>query len=92
MVDGTLQVKQFYLYFNFRVFCLRFDGFRFDGVTSMLYHHHGIDHQFSGQYHQYFSTSTNVDAVVYLMLANQLIHELNHRVRHRFTLNINLMN
>lgn len=20
----------------------RFDGFRFDGVTSMLYHHHGV--------------------------------------------------
>eukprot|EP00210_Caulerpa_lentillifera_P001326 g1276.t1 len=58
----------------------RFDGFRFDGVTSMLYHHHGIDHVFSGQYHQYFSTTTNVDVVVYLMLANQLIHELSHRV------------
>ncbi len=51
----------------------RFDGFRFDGVTSMLYHHHGIDHSFSGAYAEYFGLSTNVDAVVYLMLANALI-------------------
>lgn len=34
---------------------LRFDGFRFDGVTSMLYHHHGINFGFSGGYHEYFS-------------------------------------
>lgn len=54
----------------------QFDGFRFDGVTSMLYHHHGIDTGFSGNYAEYFSPATNVDAVVYLMLANQLIHGL----------------
>jgi len=54
----------------------QFDGFRFDGVTSMLYHHHGINHGFSGNYAEYFSPNTNVDAVVYLMLANDLIHEL----------------
>jgi hypothetical protein len=35
--------------------CCRFDGFRFDGVTSMLYHHHGINFGFSGGYHEYFS-------------------------------------
>ena len=35
--------------------CTRFDGFRFDGVTSMLYHHHGINVGFSGGYHEYFS-------------------------------------
>lgn len=33
----------------------RFDGFRFDGVTSMLYHHHGINIGFSGNYNEYFS-------------------------------------
>ena len=35
-----------------------FDGFRFDGVTSMLYHHHGIGTGFSGDYSGkcYFST------------------------------------
>jgi len=48
------------------------DGFRFDGVTSMLYHHHGIHVGFSGHYHEYFSPSTNVEAVTYLMLANEL--------------------
>ncbi len=54
----------------------RFDGFRFDGVTSMLYQHHGINVGFSGGYHEYFSMSTNVDACVYLMLANELVHGL----------------
>ncbi|KAK1297266.1 1,4-alpha-glucan-branching enzyme [Acorus calamus] len=54
----------------------KFDGFRFDGVTSMLYHHHGINMGFSGNYVEYFSEATDVDAVVYLMLANCLIHDL----------------
>eukprot|EP00257_Ricinus_communis_P016703 XP_015574958.2 LOW QUALITY PROTEIN: 1,4-alpha-glucan-branching enzyme, chloroplastic/amyloplastic [Ricinus communis] len=54
----------------------KFDGFRFDGVTSMLYHHHGINMGFSGNYIEYFSEATDVDAVVYLMLANSLIHNL----------------
>eukprot|EP00887_Chlorella_sp_A99_P001269 scaffold14.g1269.t1 len=67
-----------YLLSNLRYWIeeFRFDGFRFDGVTSMLYHHHGIDVGFSGGYHEYFSPATNVDAVVYLMLANELVHEL----------------
>ena len=42
----------------------------------MLYHHHGIDRGFSGNYSEYFSPATNVDAVVYLMLANELAHAL----------------
>ncbi|CAA0830114.1 1-4-alpha-glucan-branching enzyme 2-2-chloroplastic/amyloplastic [Striga hermonthica] len=54
----------------------KFDGFRFDGVTSMLYHHHGINMGFSGNYSEYFSEDTDVDAVVYLMLANNLIHSV----------------
>ena len=54
----------------------RFDGFRFDGVTSMLYHHHGINMGFSGNYRDYFSEATDVDAVVYMMLANCMIHSL----------------
>ncbi|MCL7044445.1 hypothetical protein MKW94_020451 [Papaver nudicaule] len=53
-----------------------FDGFRFDGVTSMLYHDHGIDRVFTGNYDEYFSEATNVDAVVYLMLANSVIHNI----------------
>eukprot|EP00884_Botryococcus_braunii_P004632 jgi/Botrbrau1/1416/Bobra.0063s0112.1 len=54
----------------------RFDGFRFDGVTSMLYWDHGINTTFSGDYREYFSPGTNVDAVVYLMLANEVIHKV----------------
>jgi 1,4-alpha-glucan branching enzyme len=54
----------------------KFDGFRFDGVTSMLYVHHGIAYGFSGNYHEYFSHLTDIEAVGYLMLANYMIHEL----------------
>lgn len=54
----------------------RFDGFRFDGITSMLYHHHGIGTGFTGDYKEYFNTSVDVSALVYLMLANSMLHEL----------------
>ncbi len=53
-----------------------FDGFRFDGVTSMLYHDHGMGSAFDN-YNKYFSMNTNTDAVTYLQLANELIHEIN---------------
>ncbi len=55
-----------------------FDGFRFDGVTSMLYENHALESSFTS-YSQYYSLNTSVDARVYLMLANELIHEINHR-------------
>ncbi len=51
-----------------------FDGFRFDGVTSMLYLHHGLGTDFSG-YAQYFGNDQDEDAITYLMLANRIIHE-----------------
>ncbi|KAH8830422.1 glycoside hydrolase superfamily [Flagelloscypha sp. PMI_526] len=54
----------------------QFDGFRFDGVTSMMYFHHGIGAGFSGGYHEYFGSDQDVEAVVYLMLANDALHEL----------------
>ncbi|KZF20603.1 glycoside hydrolase family 13 protein [Xylona heveae TC161] len=54
----------------------QFDGFRFDGVTSMLYTHHGIGTGFSGGYHEYFGSSVDEDGVVYLMLANEMLHDL----------------
>ncbi|KAK2999673.1 hypothetical protein RJ639_023752 [Escallonia herrerae] len=54
----------------------KFDGFRFDGVTSMLYHHHGINMAFTGNYYEYFSEATDVDAVVYMMLANYVVHSI----------------
>ena len=53
-----------------------FDGFRFDGITSMLYKHHGIGVGFSGDYHEYFGETVDMSACVYLMLANELIHSL----------------
>ncbi|KAK4165057.1 alpha-glucan branching enzyme [Cladorrhinum sp. PSN259] len=53
-----------------------FDGFRFDGVTSMLYLHHGIGTGFSGGYHEYFGAEVDEEAVVYLMLANEMLHNL----------------
>ncbi len=53
-----------------------FDGFRFDGVTSMLYHDHGLGTDFL-RYDRYFSLNTNVEAVTYLQLANELIHAVN---------------
>ncbi|CAM4551088.1 unnamed protein product [Leuciscus chuanchicus] len=55
----------------------RFDGFRFDGVTSMLYHHHGIGSGFSGDYAEYFGLQVDEDSLVYLMLANHILHTLN---------------
>ncbi|MBE6798251.1 MAG: 1,4-alpha-glucan-branching enzyme [Ruminococcaceae bacterium] len=53
-----------------------FDGFRFDGVTSMLYHDHGLGSAFTS-YDMYFSMNTDIEAVTYLQLANELVHELN---------------
>lgn len=53
-----------------------FDGFRFDGVTSMLYHDHGLGSSFDDD-HKYFSYNTHVEAITYLQLANELIREVN---------------
>ena len=52
-----------------------FDGFRFDGVTSMLYRDHGLGSAFVN-YSMYFSENTDYDAVIYLALANELIHNV----------------
>lgn len=51
-----------------------FDGYRFDGITSMLYNDHGLGTDFLS-YNQYFSENQDEDAITYLMLANKLIHE-----------------
>lgn len=53
-----------------------FDGFRFDGVTSMLYHDHGLGATFD-HYDKYFSPNTNTEAVTYLQLANTLVRQVN---------------
>ena len=53
-----------------------FDGFRFDGVTSMLYHDHSLGRAFTG-YDDYFTPNVNYEALSYLQLATRLIHEVN---------------
>ena len=51
------------------------DGFRFDGVTSMLYWDHGLEKDF-GDYALYFNNGVDENAISYLALANMLIHEI----------------
>lgn len=53
-----------------------FDGFRFDGVTSMLYHDHGLGTDFNDN-SKYFSFNTHTEAITYLQLANELIRQVN---------------
>ena len=56
----------------------QFDGFRFDGVTSMLYYSHGLGEAFGG-YGDYYNGHEDDEAIAYLTLANLLIHEVNPR-------------
>ncbi|MBR4074722.1 MAG: 1,4-alpha-glucan-branching enzyme, partial [Firmicutes bacterium] len=51
-----------------------FDGFRFDGITSMLYHDHGLGTSFDNS--KYFSLNTHTEAITYLQLANELIRQV----------------
>ena len=53
----------------------KFDGYRFDGVTSMLYRSHGLGEDFSG-YSSYYNMNQDGDAICYLTLANKLIHDV----------------
>ncbi len=54
----------------------KFDGFRFDGVTSMIYTHHGLEIDFI-DYSMYYDGNQDEDALTYLALANKLTHEVN---------------
>jgi 1,4-alpha-glucan branching enzyme len=74
---GSHEVLRF-LMSNLRYYMeeFQFDGFRFDGVTSMMYKHHGIGTGFSGDYNEYFGDSADEESLVYLMLANDAIHTL----------------
>ena len=53
-----------------------FDGFRFDGVTSMLYYTHGLGESFMS-YGDYYNGHQDGNAITYLTLANELIHAVN---------------
>ncbi len=53
-----------------------FDGFRFDGVTSMLYLSHGLGESFLS-YADYYNGREDDNAICYLTLANELIHSVN---------------
>ncbi len=67
-----------FLLSNIRYFLEEFhvDGFRFDGITSMLYTHHGIGKDFVS-YDDYFSEDVDEDALTYLALANKVAHLVN---------------
>ena len=54
----------------------RFDGFRFDGITSMLYWDHGLGRDFT-EYKFYYDGNQDENAIIYLTLANCLIHQVN---------------
>jgi 1,4-alpha-glucan branching enzyme len=54
----------------------KFDGFRFDGVTSMLYFDHGLGKAFTC-YNDYFTPNIDDEAIVYFKLANKLAHDIN---------------
>ncbi|CCH46290.1 1,4-alpha-glucan branching enzyme [Wickerhamomyces ciferrii] len=76
---GKYEVLRFLLSnLKFYLDVYKFDGFRFDGVTSMLYLHHGVGAggAFSGDYNEYLHENSAVDyeAITYLMLANDLIN------------------
>lgn len=73
---GKREVQRFLLS-NLRYWIeeFHFDGFRFDGATSMLYFHHG-DYVTFDHYNKYFKDGVDWDAVTYLQLANKLIHSL----------------
>ncbi|KAG0670683.1 alpha-1,4-glucan branching enzyme [Kluyveromyces marxianus] len=79
---GHFEVQRFLLAnLAFYIDVYQFDGFRFDGVTSMLYLHHGVGEggAFSGDYNEYLSKERSFvdhEALAYLMLANDLVREL----------------
>lgn len=85
---GKYEVLRFLLSnLKFYLDVYQFDGFRFDGVTSMLYLHHGIGTGFSGDYNEYLHENSAVDheALSYLMLANDLLTQYGKQLEYKFT-------
>ncbi len=77
---SVLEVQRFLLS-NLRFWMedMHFDGFRFDGVTSMLYLDHGLGAKFAS-YDSYFGSNIDDNAVAYLQTANELVHTLRPEV------------
>ncbi|KAA5549364.1 alpha-amylase family glycosyl hydrolase [Adhaeribacter rhizoryzae] len=73
---GKKEVRQFLLS-NIRYWLeeFHFDGFRFDGVTSMLYQHHGEGVSFD-HYDRYFRAGVDKHAITYLQLATTMVHQI----------------
>ncbi|MCP4294875.1 MAG: 1,4-alpha-glucan-branching enzyme, partial [Proteobacteria bacterium] len=73
---GKNQVLHFFLS-NCRFWLeeYNFDGFRFDGITSMLYYDHGLARDFT-EYSLYYDGGQDLDAITYLTMANELIHDI----------------
>lgn len=85
---GKYEVLRFLLSnLKFWLDVYRFDGFRFDGVTLMLYVHHGIGAggAFSGGYGEYFGPAVDGDALTYLMLANELCEQISKQEKRHIT-------
>lgn len=57
----------------------KIDGFRFDGITSMLFEDHGLGRAFTS-YRDYYQADVDVDALSYLYLANRLVHDINPEI------------
>ena len=73
---GKREVQQFLLSnVRFWIDEYHIDGYRFDGITSMLYHHHGDFMDFD-HYDKYFVEGVDWDALKYLQLANELVHQI----------------
>ncbi len=73
---GRIEVLQFLLS-NVKYWLkeFHFDGFRFDGVGSMMYFHHGNETIDTPE--KYFRNGVEWDAITYLQLANKLVHKIN---------------
>ncbi len=72
---GKTEVLQFLLSnIHYWMKEFHFDGFRFDGVGSMMYWHHGHDGPFDQE--KFFTKGVEFDALIYLQLANKLIHQV----------------
>lgn len=53
-----------------------FDGLRFDAITSLLYHHHGISYGFTGNYNEYFNNQLIYESLAFLIISNYLVKKL----------------